>query len=208
MNKRTKRLTAAATFAACYGAYAGVCSAQTGDGKLDGLTEASSSGDTFWMLVRVVFVLIVIIGIFLLIMKVVAQKNKMFQSARSIKSIGGLGLGPNKSVQVVQVGRSLLVLGVGNDVELVAKIDDPEEIQYILEHMQPSAGDFRGFPTIGEWFKRTVRRQGDPEDLDVTPSFQAVFQEKMQRIANRQQKVDEVMGRDPDHNNERLKERP
>ncbi|WP_438446905.1 flagellar biosynthetic protein FliO [Gorillibacterium sp. sgz5001074] len=207
MKRRTKRLMAAATFMASCGAYAGVCYAQSGDGKIEGLPDTGSPADTFWMLAKVVAFLIIIIGIFLLIMKVVAQKNKMFHSTRSIKSIGGLGLGPNKSVQVVQIGRSLLVLGVGNDVELVSKIEDPEEIQYILDHIQPGPGDFKGFPSMGEWLKRWGKRQDAPEDMDVTPSFQAVFQEKMQRIANRQQKVDEVMGRGQQNPYDRLSDR-
>jgi len=205
MIKYAKRVTAAALSAAGYVATAGACFASAEE-QQPGF--AADTGSTAWMLMRIVLFLIIIIGIFLLIMRVVAQKNRMFQSGRSIKSIGGLGLGQNKSVQVVQIGRSLYVLGVGNDVELVSKIDDPEEIQYIFDHLHTAgSGDFKGFPTVGEWFKKLIGKERHSEDLDVTPSFQAVFQEKMQRIASRQKKVDELMGQEQESYNERLNDK-
>lgn len=204
---RTKRLAAAVTLIAWYGAFAGNAYAEA-DNRTQGGPGLPNSESTLWMMVKVVLFLIVIIGIFLLIMKVVSQKNKVFQSGRSIKSIGGLGLGPNKSVQLVQIGRSLYILGVGNDVELVSRIDDPDEIQYIIDHMQAGSGDFKGFQSLGEWVRKLGKRQGDPEDLDMTPSFQAIFQEKMQRVANRQKKVEELMGNNREDQDLPMKDKP
>lgn len=206
MRKLSKGLWATGACVAWYGLTAGACYAQLDDGPA-GFTSGSSSS-IYWMMFQVILFLVVIIGIFLLIMKMVSKKNKMFQSGRSIKSIGGLGLGQNKSVQLVQIGRCLYVLGVGNDVGLVAKIEDPEEIQYIIEHFHANApADFKGFPTLTEWMKRWTGKKSHSEDLDVTSSFQAVFQEKMQRMANRQQQVEELIGQDHETQNERLNDK-
>ncbi|MDF2924712.1 MAG: flagellar protein [Paenibacillaceae bacterium] len=204
MKMLVKGLFAAGASVAWYGTAAAACYAEAGDEILGG----NSTGSVYMMLAQVVFFLLVIIGIFLFIMKIVSQKNKSFQSGRSIKSLGGLGLGQNKSVQLVQIGKSLYVLGVGNDVELVAKIEDQEEIEYIVEHLHAgTTREFKGFPTFGEWLKRLKGRQTRSEDLDVTPSFQAVFQEKMQRMANRQQDLEDLMGQDNDILNERLNDK-
>lgn len=207
MRMGTKRLAAAVTFIAGIGAGAGGDFAYAED-LLQGSPDLGSSPSTFGMMLKVILFLVVIIGIFLFIMKILSQKNKMFQSSRSIKSIGGLGLGPNKSVQVVQIGNSLYILGVGNDVELVSRIDDPEEIQYIVEHMHAGSGDFKGWMSFGGWMKNMAKPKGQAEDLDMTPSFQAVFQEKMQRIANRQKKVDEIMGYDLENQEIPMKDKP
>jgi flagellar protein FliO/FliZ len=208
MRMCAKRFLTAVTFVTGVGVIAGGDYALA-EAQLPGEpTLRSSDASTFGMMVKVVLFLIVIIGIFLLIMKVISQKNKMFQSGRSIKSIGGLGLGQNKSVQLVQIGRSLYILGVGNDVELVSKIDDPDEIQYIIEHLHSGSGDFKGLQSLGGWMKKLTKQQEHPEDLDMTPSFQAVFHEKMQRLANRQKKVDEMMGYDLEEQNARLKDKP
>lgn len=205
MRMAGKRLLASGAFTALYVVAAETCFAGTDDGVPD---FSSSTGSVYWMLFKVVGFLIVIIGIFLLIMRLVSQKNKLFQSGRSIKPIGGLGLGQHKSVQLVQIGKSLYVLGVGNDVNLVAKIDDPDEVQYIVEHFHAGASGEAGvFPGWGDWLKRVAGKREPSEDLDVTPSFQAVFQEKMHKMANRKQQVDELMKQDHEITNERLNDK-
>lgn len=183
------------------------CYAEGEEGFIPG--TGSTSGSVYVMLGKVVLFLVIIIVIFLGIMKLVSKKNQAFQSGRSIKSMGGLGLGQNKSVQLVQIGHSLYVLGVGNDVGLVAKIDDPEEIQFIIDHLHTSsAGEFKGLPTFGEWIRRLRGgKASSAEDLDVTPNFQAVFQERIQRMANRQRQMDELMSQDDDNTNERLNDK-
>jgi flagellar protein FliO/FliZ len=201
-----KGLLATTASVVWYGLAAVAAYAEGDEGLPD--IQSGGPGSIYWMMFKVVAFLVVIIGIFLLIMKVISQKNKIFQSGRSMKSIGGLGLGQNKSVQVIQIGNSLYVLGVGNDVKLVAKIDDPDEIQYITDnfHVSPT-GNFKSFPTIGEWIKGLGGRKGRSEELEVTSSFQAVFQEKMQRMANRQQKVEEMISQDHETHNERLNDK-
>lgn len=204
MKKPVKGLFAAAASVAWYGFAAGACYAAEGDDL-----TFDSSGSIYGMLFKVIAVLAVIIVIFLIIMKMLSQRNKVFQSGRSIKSIGGLGLGPNKSVQLVQIGRHLYILGVGNDVDLVAKIEDEEEIRYIIDHFHTSGStaDFKSFPTFIEWLRRITGKKERSEDLDVTPSFQAVFQEKMQKMANRQQKIEELISQDHETQNERLNDK-
>lgn len=181
--------------------------AQAEDGA-PGLAQGDP-GSIYWMLFKVVLFLIAIIGIFLLIMKAVSQKNSLFQSGRSIKSLGGLGLGQNKSIQVVQIGNRLYVLGVGHDVNLVVEIDDPEEIRYIVEHFHAGSGvELKGFKFLEKLVKRRAADGDQSQELDVTPSFQAVFQEKMHRMANRQQKLEELINEDHEINNDRLNDKP
>jgi len=164
------------------------------------------SGSVYWMLVKVIGFLAVIIAIFLFIMKFVAQKNRAFHSGRSIKPIGGLSLGQNKSVQVVQIGHSVYVLGVGTEVQLVDRIDDPEEIAYIEDNAYAGGAAGQGFPSMGEWLKKLTNKTPKTEEWDVpsSSSFQAVFQEKIQRLSNRQKQVEELMVRQSQE--ERLKD--
>lgn len=205
MRMAGKRLLAFGMSAAWFLWAAEACFAETGDGAPD---FQGSSGSIYWMIFKVIGFLVVIIGIFMLIMKIISQKNQLFQSGRSIKSIGGLGLGQNKSVQLVQIGRSLYVLGVGNEVKLVDKIDDPEEMQYIIENFHAGANaDFKSLSSMGDWLKRAAGRNTQAEELDVTPSFQAVFKEKMHKMANRKQQIDELMNGDQEINNERLNDK-
>ncbi|MFM9327102.1 flagellar biosynthetic protein FliO [Paenibacillus mesotrionivorans] len=182
---------------------AGISYAQEIDGMPD--LQGGSSLSVFWMILKVILFLVVIIGIFLVIMKTVSQKGKLFRADRSLRTIGGVGLGQNKSVQLVQIGNALYVLGVGEEVGLVDKITDEAEIRYILDnlHASPAAGTGT-FSSVGGWLKGFDKNRPSSEELDVTPSFQAVFQEKMMKMANRQKKVEELITEDRQNPHDRL----
>lgn len=140
----------------------------------------------------VVFYLVVILGLFIVIIKLLARKNKFVLPGRTVKSLGGMPLGQNKSVQVVEIGNTLYVLGVGNDIRLVARIDDPAEIEAIRTSAAGS-GEGQGFPAFKEWFASLTKRNAGKESGEVGGNFQQIFQEKMLTMTNRKKKVEEWM---------------
>ncbi|QGQ96242.1 flagellar protein [Paenibacillus psychroresistens] len=150
-------------------------------------------GSSIKMVGYVIFCLILIIALFFVIIKVISQKNKLMMSGRSVKLIGGVAIGQNKTIQVVEVGHTLYVVGVGENVQLISKVEDAEEIEFIINNMQ-----IRGnmdFPSLGKWFKG-LKGEKHIEEEDLSPSFQQVFHEKMERISNRKQRVDELLHND------------
>lgn len=182
---------------------AGISYAQDDNGLPE--FQGGSSLSVFWMILKVILFLVVIIGIFLVIMKTVSQKGKLFRADRSLRTIGGVGLGQNKSVQLVQIGKTLYVLGVGEEVGLVDKITDEAEIRFILDNLHPAPAAGTGsLPAVGDWLKGLGKNRSSSEELDVTPSFQAVFQEKMMKMANRQKKVEELITEDRQNPHDRL----
>lgn len=168
----------------------------------------TSSGDTFWMIVKVIFFLLLIIGLFLLIIKLVAQKNKIILG-RSLRSLGGLPLGQNKSIQVVEIGRSLYIVGVGENVQLLEKIDNEEEVAYINELLTSNhALNGAGFESVSGWLKQLVKKKdiNEETDITVTDSFRQVFQHKMQQLSDRKKMMDEL--RMDENNTDRLNDKP
>ncbi|MEX2462216.1 MAG: flagellar biosynthetic protein FliO [Paenibacillaceae bacterium] len=158
--------------------------------------DFSQFGGSLKMVGYVIFCLILIIALFFIIIKVISQKNRLMISGRSVKLIGGVSIGQNKSIQVVEVGHTLFVVGVGDNVQLISKIEDAEEIEFIVEHMHFRGNkDFPTFQSLGKWLKR-VRGQTPIEEEDLSTSFQQVFHEKMERISNRKQRVDELFHND------------
>ena len=55
--------------------------------------------------------------------------------------------------------------------------------------------DFPTFQSLGRWFKG-LKGQSPMEEEELSNSFQQVFQEKMERISNRKQRVDEMFHND------------
>jgi flagellar protein FliO/FliZ len=152
-------------------------------------------GSGIKMVGYVIFCLALIIALFFVIIKVISQKNKLMMSGRSVKLIGGVSIGQNKSIQVVEVGHTLYVVGVGDTVQLISKIEDAEEIEFIVDHMHIRRN--KDFPSLGKWFKSLKgEKHIEEEEEDLSTSFQQVFHEKMERISNRKQRVDELFHND------------
>lgn len=150
------------------------------EGEEDGL-----SYNGFGMAVKVIVYLVLIIGLFLIIIKWMAQKNRGFLPGRTIKTWGGVPLGQNKSVQIVEIGHSLYVLGVGEEIRLLHKIDDPEEIEFIRSQSTAGQPEMKGISQIRKWFEPKKN-----EDEAMT-SFQQMFQQKMNQLSGRNDKVEQ-----------------
>jgi flagellar protein FliO/FliZ len=155
-----------------------------------------SSGDTFLAIVKIIFFLIVIIGLFLLIMKVISsKKNILF--GRAIRSLGGVPLGQNKSIQVVEIGNHLYIVGVGDNVQLLEKIQDEAEVAQIIEAMTATPQiAATSLETISGLLKRLRNKPEVLEETDVTLSFQQVFHSKMQRVSDRKKLAEEMLTQD------------
>ncbi|MEF3304827.1 flagellar biosynthetic protein FliO [Paenibacillus sp. GYB003] len=163
-----------------------------------GLPAASGdSGAMFVAMAKVIFFLILIIGIFLVIMKVLAKKKWSWTSGRAVfHSLGGLTVGPNKSVQIVEIGRSLYVLGVGDDVKLIHKIDDPEEIAYITASLSPdSASGAFGWQKLRDLLGGPTKRETQTveDETEVAATFQSVFQSKLKHMADRKKIMEDLL---------------
>ena len=94
--------------------------------------------------------------------RLLAQRSRGSASA-TFRILGALGLGTGRSVAAVQVGRRVLVLGLGDkSVCLLATIDDPGELQPPdgLEH--PRRGPFGPFsgPDFAGMLRSALDRAG------------------------------------------------
>ena len=156
----------------------------------------SSIGSLF----TVIVVLALIVGLIILVLRFIAKKNRTWFQAKSIRNLGGIGVGQNKSVQLVKIGSSIYVVGVGEDVRLLDKIEDEVEIDLILQSLNgPSTFDGRGmFTTFQSWLanrsKTTVSR--DDSISSEAESFQELFHSKMQQIGNKRSKLKDYLSED------------
>ncbi|WNR46656.1 flagellar biosynthetic protein FliO [Paenibacillus roseipurpureus] len=153
---------------------------------------STSSMDSFFMVAKVISVLVLIIGLFLVLMRYLAKKNKGSLFGNSIRSIGGVPLGPNKSIQIVEIGHSLFVVGVGENIQLLDKIIDADEVAYITELLQSSQDERMGIASLSKWIsKLPSRKTVVEEEVELTSSFQQVFHDKLKRVTDRNKNVEE-----------------
>jgi len=164
-----------------------------------GLAETfpDSSLGSIWSLVWVLFVLGVIIGLIVLVLRFFAKKSRGWGMNRSLRSLGGFPLGTNKSMQIVEWNGRIYVLGVGENVTLLESITDSDAVDALLaEHDAESAASA---PAIPEWLRKLTQRnkpQGEEKSSAMTgsdASFEKSLESRLRELSERRQKVEQML---------------
>ena len=66
----------------------------------------------------------------------------------------GLDLGQGKSVQLLQVGNSLILVGIGEDITVLKEITDPVEIEILTKIYEDKQDIGKAVPYIAEIISR------------------------------------------------------
>ncbi|ALC92247.1 hypothetical protein AM500_22585 [Bacillus sp. FJAT-18017] len=102
-------------------------------------TESQSSSITS-LVIKFLFSFIVVIALLIGLGRFLAKKGRRLQSNGPVLSLAGHMMGQNKSLQVVLIGQTIYILGVGENVTLVRSISKgEEEYQQLLESVENQA---------------------------------------------------------------------
>ncbi|GIQ68632.1 hypothetical protein XYCOK13_14560 [Xylanibacillus composti] len=156
-----------------------------------------SSFSYFVNFVWVLFVLLVIIGCIVVLIKFLSQKNRAWQSTQGMDLLAVITVAPGKSVQLIEVGHSLYLIGVGEDIRLMQKIDSVEEIAAIKARLmyEKERQPFqlsnllrrRSSPTSGE-------QHGSPSSPNA--SFEELFAKQMSQVSDRNRRIEQLLQED------------
>lgn len=97
------------------------------------LEDASSNPSLGWQIVRLIVGLVLVLGLVYLVLKLLGKRNGFNQQTKVLRNIGGISVGANKSVQIIQVGNRFYLVGVGDNVELLQEIEDQETKEQLLD---------------------------------------------------------------------------
>lgn len=131
-------------------------------------------------LLKVVFFLIVIGVIIYLLIRFLSNQSRQSFGGLPLRVLGGVALGQNRSLQVVQIGRKLYVVGVGQDVRMLTEIEDEEEIEtWLSKEMEtPKMMDL-----LTRWKKQKSEEQ----------SFQYIFEDQLNQLKENRSKAEQVL---------------
>ena len=97
------------------------------------LNTSSAADFSFWDIFRMVASLLFVGAILYFLLRFLNKKNQAHQKGHIISNLGGTSVGSNKSIQIVKIGSKLYIVGVGENVQLLSEITDPEEIDRMLQ---------------------------------------------------------------------------
>ncbi|QHW30056.1 flagellar protein [Paenibacillus rhizovicinus] len=161
-------------------------------------------------LIWVIAALLIVIGLIILLIKWLASRNRGWGTNKALRSLGGIPLGQNKSLQVVELSGRVYVVGVGEDITLLDKIDDPDTAAAILDAIEQQNSRNWSSPSMAEFLARLRNKRSSQEPTEEpwqpsNVSFKELLNNGMKRQADRKQKVEELL-KEQNHNDRLLDE--
>lgn len=102
---------------------------------------------------------LLILLLLFIVLKYLSKKTRMYAGGGPFHALGGHSLGNNRSLQMVMMGDTLYLLGVGEDVNLIRTIPPGEEQRRLLESVAEKPID-----TVTKWgaqLKKTSQEKWD-----------------------------------------------
>ncbi|MBR7552900.1 flagellar biosynthetic protein FliO [Allobacillus sp. GCM10007491] len=135
-----------------------------------GKQVAASDRSLFLDFLKMIVALVVVLGLIYFLLKFLQKRTRIYQQTRSLENFGGLSLGSNKSIQIVRVGNDYYLIGVGDNIQLLDKIDSPETIDS-LESSGTTSNQAIQFQDL---LKRFTQRDQNPyQKTDIKNDFQS-----------------------------------
>lgn len=95
-------------------------------------------GLSIWDFIKALSAFLFVIGLLLFLLKFISKKSHTYSKTKTIDNLGGISLGNQKSIQLVKVGERILIVGVGDNIQLLKEIEEEEEYNQIIESFNAS----------------------------------------------------------------------
>lgn len=142
-----------------------------------------------WDFIKAIFALAFVLALIYGALRFVNKRSRAFNQHRFIENLGGTSLGTNRSVQLVKIGERILVVGVGESIQLLKEIEDDEEIKDILnEHNNILDNMMQPKDIINKLFSKQIKTEEHPA------SFSEVLSSQLKDLSDGRKKLlDEII---------------
>ncbi|WP_261132846.1 flagellar biosynthetic protein FliO [Bacillus sp. Marseille-Q3570] len=138
-------------------------------------SEPDSGPSTFGTMMKVLFALASVVGLMVLVLKLLHKRTQVIQQGKGIQTLGGTMLGNQRSVQLVKVGNRILVVGVGDNVELIKEIDDEREIEALMATNEPQMTGSEKMNGFTDWISSLWKNRNTSEKTN----FQGILKKQL-----------------------------
>lgn len=148
--------------------------------------------------IRTILAFAFVIGLLVWLLRFMNKRNRSFDQNRLMTNMGGVPLGQHKSIQLVKMGNHYFVVGVGENVQLLKEIDDPNEIADILARTDQGNEVQKGI--IAQLYNRFFSKN-DKYPNEETSNFSQLFSSHIDEIkSERKEHFDELKRKESDRN--------
>ena len=130
--------------------------------------------------VKMIFATVFVVGLLYVLLKFINKKSKMYKSTQLVENLGGTALGTNRSIQLIKVGNRILVVGVGENIQLLKEIDDQEEYNQLLANYNEKMEQLVQPSDIVT--KVLQRRRNEQPEKEQGNQFQSLLKQQLEDI--------------------------
>ncbi|HEX5565234.1 MAG TPA: flagellar biosynthetic protein FliO [Sporosarcina sp.] len=144
--------------------------------------DGAAVGLSGWDYVKTLLALLFVVGLLFALLKFINRKNRMFDQHRLMKNVGGLSLGQQKSIQLVVIGETYYLIGVGDEVRLLKEITDPDEIKALESYFDED--ELQSTPGLANKLLTLLPLgKGDASDESEQPAdFKKMFTSRLDEL--------------------------
>uniref|UniRef100_UPI003EBB61D0 flagella biosynthesis regulatory protein FliZ n=1 Tax=Bacillus maqinnsis TaxID=3229854 RepID=UPI003EBB61D0 len=155
------------------------------DNQTNPAEEVPSSSVSIMDFVKMIGALLFVILLIYGLVRFVGKQNRFLKPFRYVENIGGTTVGQNRSVQLIKVGKRVLVVGVADSIQLLKEIDDEQECEEIVKQYEEAMESKTDLPKIVSKFTSQVKGNEKP----ITSSFSANLKAQLAELKKNQSEV-------------------
>src|SRR5699024_12467079 len=120
--------------------------------------------------------------------KISNKQHKLVSNVKVLENLGGVSDGQNKSIQIVRIGKRFYAIGVGDKIELIKEITDPDVKTELLRDDEATTG--RLWPSF---LQHHASRSGK---IEPKSNFKQLFIQQLVQLKENRTNVIERYGED------------
>ncbi|TGB00292.1 flagellar biosynthetic protein FliO [Sporolactobacillus shoreae] len=161
-------------------------SAQTTNGNTSPVAIGGSN--LFLDFVKIVFALLIVLALIYLLYRFVAKKTGKFREGNLLKNLGGVSVGTNRSVQLIRIGNKVMVIGVGETVQLLKEISDPSEIEALASQEEATDRLEENVVRVLQWTAGKAFRTQGKKQTTGRDYASSILREKLNQLKEEREK--------------------
>lgn len=140
-----------------------------------------------WDYIKMLFALIFVLALLMMVLKFINKKSMNYQQNSLVRNIGGVSVGAQKSIQLLHIGDKLYIVGVGDNVQLIKEITDPDEVQQLVSYYNEKQSFASTTPYILELLKKLKPNDNDLDNKQADSNFGDIFSNRLSDIKRERQ---------------------
>ncbi|MCP3031206.1 flagellar biosynthetic protein FliO [Halobacillus sp. A1] len=147
--------------------------------------DSEENPSMIWNIIKLIFALLLVLALIYGLLKFFNKRSKMFQKNRTMETLGGVTLAPNRSLQAVRIGNEIYVVGVGDSINLITEITDQATKDTLVKQEEHPDIIQKGF---GEFLKNRAKSNQNQSGKSSTVQFQQLFEKQLNEMKENRRK--------------------